>query len=68
MFRGTVGEHVNVTKGSENDNGPMGGMTFQQNINFTGGVDLATRDEVARMAAATKQQTLKAISEANRRR
>ncbi len=68
MFRGTVGEHVNVTKGNENDNGPMGGMTFQQNINFTGGVDLATRDEVARMAAATKQQTLKAISEANRRR
>jgi hypothetical protein len=45
-----------------------GSMKFEQNINFSGGVDLATREEVTRMAGLTKQQTLKAISEANRRR
>jgi hypothetical protein len=66
MFRGTVGEHVNVTKG--NDGGPMGSMTFEQHLHVDGAVDLATREEVYRLAGATKDAAVAAIREADRRR
>lgn len=65
-FRASAGEMVNISKGS--DNGPVGGNTFHQNFTIPGGVDLATRSEVYRLAGAVKQDTIQAIRDADRRR
>jgi hypothetical protein len=45
-----------------------GSTTVYQNITVPAGVDLATRSEVYRLAGATKDATLAAINDQNRRR
>lgn len=66
MFRGTVGEHVNVTKG--NDGGPVGSTTIYAPLQMQGAVDLATRDYADRIAHAHAQNVRTAIMQADRRR
>lgn len=44
-----------------------GAPVVHQSITFSGGVDLATRTEVLRMAEATKRSTLTAMKESRRR-
>ncbi len=44
-----------------------GAPVINQSINFSGGVDLATRAEVFRLADATKRATLAAVSDGRRR-
>ncbi|MFN3473571.1 MAG: hypothetical protein ACK4ZW_05945 [Blastomonas sp.] len=44
-----------------------GAPVVNQTINFSGGVDLATRTEVMRMADATKRATLAAMADGRRR-
>ncbi|WP_288016452.1 hypothetical protein [Microcystis phage Mae-JY04] len=44
-----------------------GAPVINQSINFSGGVDLATRAEVFRLADATKRATLAAMSDSRRR-
>lgn len=66
MFRGTVGEHVNVTKG--NDGGPVGSTTIYAPLQMQGAVDLATRDYADRIAHAHAQNVKTAIQQAERRR
>jgi hypothetical protein len=60
------GEAVEVTHG-ESD-GRRGATTVHQTINVEGGVDLATRTEVYRLANATHAAALSAIDDKNRRR
>lgn len=66
MFRGTVGEHVNVTKG--NDGGPVGSITIYAPLQMQGAVDLATREYADRIAHAHAQNVKAAIQQADRRR
>ncbi|MES2494639.1 MAG: hypothetical protein V4618_00865 [Pseudomonadota bacterium] len=51
-----------------NDQMMTGGTTVHQTVNVTGAVDLATRTEVVRLASATKQATMQAMQDINRRR
>lgn len=67
-FRATKGEVVNIRRPDSMNDGNGGGSTIEQHIHFSGAIDVATRTEVARIAQATKQETLKAVCEANRRR
>lgn len=60
IARVSHGEMVNVGRGS--------GPSVNQTINVAGGVDLATRTEVIRLAAATKQAALSAMGDQARRR
>jgi len=57
------GERLTVSP----DGGSARGITVEQTIQFSGGVDLATRTEVYRVAAAAKQSAIDGIREANRR-
>lgn len=67
MFRGSVGEHVNITKG--NDNGPVGTTNVNMGgVHFAGGIDLATREEVYRVADAARQAAIDGVYQAQRRR
>lgn len=66
MFRGTVGEHVNVTKG--NDGGPVGSINVYAPLQLQGAVDLATRDYADRVSHAHAQNVKMAIMQADRRR
>lgn len=65
-FRATAGEMVNISKA--NDNGPVGSTVIHMPITYTGAVDIADKAYVQANAAQTKQQTLAAVTEANRRR
>ncbi|VVT20278.1 Phage tail tape measure protein [Sphingomonas aurantiaca] len=65
-FRGTVGEHVNITKG--NDNGPIGTTVVHMPITYSGAVDIADKAYVQANAQQTKSQVMSAVTEANRRR
>lgn len=59
------------TSGTIIPNGALAGgkgTTIHQTINVDGGVDLATRSEVYRLAGAVKQDTMQAIRDADRRR
>ncbi len=66
MFRGSVGEHVNVTKGE--DGGPAGQIVVHMPVAFQGVVDIAdkayVRQAAAQMGASVKTQ----LTEAQRRR
>lgn len=62
IARVTRGETVTVSP----DGG--GGVTLHQNINFSGAVDLATKQEVYRMASMIKPVAMQAVQEASRRR
>jgi len=65
-FRATAGEMVNISKA--NDNGPVGSTVIHMPITYSGAVDIADKAYVQANAAQTKQQTLAAVTEANRRR
>lgn len=67
-FRATKGEMVNIRKPGSNDNGGGRSVVVQQSISFSGGVDLATRGEVYRVADAARQAAINGIREADRRR
>lgn len=64
-FRATKGEMVDIRRPG-NDNG--GGTAIHQTIQFSGGVDLATRTEVYRVADAARQAAIAGVADANRRR
>ena len=66
MFRGSVGEHVNISKA--NDNGPVGTTVVHMPITYTGAVDIADKAYVQANAQQTKSQVMSAVTEANRRR
>ncbi|MGC5798899.1 phage tail tape measure protein [Sphingomonas sp. NFX23] len=66
MFRGSVGEHVNVTKG--NDSGPVGSTTIHAPLYVTGAVDLATKTEAQTYARMHANEVRTALTEAGRRR
>jgi TP901 family phage tail tape measure protein len=66
MFRGSVGEHVNISKA--NDNGPVGTTVVHMPITYTGAVDIADKAYVQANAQQTKSQVISAVTEANRRR
>ena len=66
QFRATKGEIVDIRRPG-NDNGGTG-MTFEQHLHVAGGVDLATRSEVYRLAGATRDAAVAAIRDKDRRR
>jgi len=65
QFYASPGEMVNITKGEQSAQAPV---IIKQTLNVAGGVDLATRTEVARLAAATRQSTIQAMQDLQRRR
>ncbi|WP_404713198.1 phage tail tape measure protein [Sphingomonas sp. MMS24-J13] len=64
-FRATKGEMVDIRKPGADTGG--GGNVVNQTIQVQGGVDLATRSEVARMGDAVYAATMGAISDKKRR-
>lgn len=60
------GENIKIVP--TNDNAPKEGTTIHQTISFAGGVDLATRTEVYRVADAARAAAVQGVSDANRRR
>lgn len=72
-FRATRGEKVSISH-DEATSGAAGflagggrAVTINQNLTFSGAVDLATREEVYRVAEASRQAAISAIRQADRR-
>ncbi len=65
-MRLSKGEMVDIRHG--NDNGPGGSNAIYQTVQVQGGVDLATRSESYRLAAATRAATMMAMNDMASRR
>jgi hypothetical protein len=63
--RVNTGEQIRIEPNNDNS---RGGTVIHQNIGFSGGVDLATRTEVYRVADAARQAAINGVNEAARRR
>ncbi len=61
------GEMVDIRRPG-NDTGPTGGVTVHAPVYFSGGVDLATRTEVYRVAGAVVDTAVAKVREQDRRR